>query len=58
MRKRHEAQPRGTDRSAHQMPEVIDRILQVYVRERNEDERFIDTARRIGVAPFKDKKQD
>ena len=36
------------------MPEVIDRILQVYVRERIEDERFIDTARRIGVAPFKE----
>jgi sulfite reductase (NADPH) hemoprotein beta-component len=44
----------GPSFSAHQMPEVIDRILQVYLRERNEDERFIDTARRIGVAPFKE----
>jgi sulfite reductase (NADPH) hemoprotein beta-component len=44
----------GPSFSAHQMPEVIDRILKVYVRERTEDERFIDTARRIGVAPFKD----
>ncbi|TFW00784.1 nitrite/sulfite reductase [Oxalobacteraceae bacterium OM1] len=44
----------GPSFSAHQMPEVIDRILKVYVRERNEDERFIDTARRIGVAPFKE----
>ncbi|HZW12177.1 MAG TPA: nitrite/sulfite reductase [Noviherbaspirillum sp.] len=44
----------GPSFSAHQMPEVIDRILQVYVRERIEDERFIDTARRIGVTPFKD----
>jgi sulfite reductase (NADPH) hemoprotein beta-component len=44
----------GPSFSAHQMPEVIDRILQVYVRERNEDERFIDTARRIGVTPFKE----
>jgi len=33
---------------------VIDRILQVYLRERNEDEKFIDTARRIGVTPFKE----
>ena len=44
----------GPSFSAPQMPEVINRILQVYVRERIEDERFIDTARRIGVTPFKD----
>jgi len=44
----------GPSFSAHQMPEVIDRILQVYLRERNEDEKFIDTARRIGVTPFKE----
>lgn len=40
--------------SAGQMPTVIDRILQVYVQQRTEDERFIDTVRRLGVAPFKD----
>ncbi|MES2538515.1 MAG: nitrite/sulfite reductase [Pseudomonadota bacterium] len=44
----------GPSFSAHQMPEVIDRLLQVYVRDRIEDERFIDTARRVGVAPFKE----
>ncbi|HEV2609117.1 MAG TPA: nitrite/sulfite reductase [Noviherbaspirillum sp.] len=44
----------GPSFSAHQMPEVIDRILKVYLKERVEDERFIDTARRIGVAPFKE----
>ncbi len=44
----------GPSFSAHQMPVVIDRILQVYVRERTEDERFIDTVRRIGIPPFKD----
>ncbi|MDB5764096.1 MAG: cysI [Herminiimonas sp.] len=44
----------GPSFSAHQMPAVIDRLLQVYLRERIEDERFIDTARRIGVAPFKE----
>ncbi|HEY0846691.1 MAG TPA: nitrite/sulfite reductase, partial [Noviherbaspirillum sp.] len=44
----------GPSFSAHQMPEVIDRILKVYLRERIEDERFIDTARRVGVMPFKD----
>jgi len=37
-----------------QMPEVIARILDVYVHERIEDERFIDTVRRLGITPFKD----
>jgi sulfite reductase (NADPH) hemoprotein beta-component len=37
-----------------QIPEVIARLLQVYVRERFEDERFIDTVRRIGLDPFKE----
>jgi sulfite reductase (NADPH) hemoprotein beta-component len=44
----------GPSFSAHQMPEVVDRLLQVYLRERIEDERFVDTVRRIGVAPFKE----
>ncbi|RSZ57078.1 nitrite/sulfite reductase [Massilia atriviolacea] len=44
----------GPSFSALQMPEVIDRLLQVYVRERHEDERFVDTAQRLGVAPFKE----
>lgn len=37
-----------------QTPEVIARLLQVYVRERFSDERFIDTVRRIGHDPFKE----
>jgi sulfite reductase (NADPH) hemoprotein beta-component len=36
-----------------QIPEVVARLLQVYVNERYEDERFIDTVRRIGYGPFK-----
>jgi sulfite reductase (NADPH) hemoprotein beta-component len=36
------------------MPEVIGRLLQVYVRERYEGERFVDTAQRLGIAPFKE----
>ncbi len=43
----------GPSFSATQMPEVIGRLLQVYVRERVEDERFTDTVRRIGIDPFK-----
>jgi sulfite reductase (NADPH) hemoprotein beta-component len=44
----------GPSFSAHQMPTVIDRLLQVYVKQRIEDERFIDTVRRLGVVPFKE----
>jgi len=44
----------GPSFSSNQMPEVIARLLQVYVRDRIEDEKFIDTVRRIGIAPFKE----
>lgn len=44
----------GPSFSAGQMPEVIERIIQVYVRDRHDDERFIDTAQRIGITPFKE----
>ena len=44
----------GPSFSALQMPEVIDRLLQVYLRERFEDESFAATVQRIGVAPFKE----
>ncbi len=43
----------GPSFSAGQMPEVIGRLLEVYVRERHDEERFIDTFDRIGVEPFK-----
>jgi sulfite reductase (NADPH) hemoprotein beta-component len=44
----------GPSFSSLQVPGVIDRLLQVYVRDRFEDERFIDTVRRLGVEPFKE----
>jgi sulfite reductase (NADPH) hemoprotein beta-component len=45
----------GPSLTFYQVPEAIDRILQVYLRERvDEGERFIDTVRRIGHTPFKD----
>ncbi|WP_426111171.1 nitrite/sulfite reductase [Massilia sp. PWRC2] len=44
----------GPSFSSGQMPEVIDRLLQVYVRERFEGERFAETAQRLGIAPFKE----
>jgi sulfite reductase (NADPH) hemoprotein beta-component len=33
--------------------ETLERILNVYVDQREEDERFLDTFRRVGIAPFK-----
>ena len=36
-----------------EVAEIIERILDVYVSERDTGERFIDTFRRIGIAPFK-----
>jgi sulfite reductase (NADPH) hemoprotein beta-component len=42
----------GRSFSFAQIPEVIARLLQVYVRERKTDERFIDTLRRSGIDPF------
>ena len=43
----------GPSFAAGQMPEVIGRLLSVYVRDRFEDERFIDTVQRLGLEPFK-----
>jgi len=38
-----------------QVPEVIEKLIEVYLGQReSEEERFIDTVRRIGVEPFKD----
>ena len=44
----------GPSFSAGQMPEVVGRLLDVYVKHRVEGERFIDVAQRLGVAPFKE----
>jgi sulfite reductase (NADPH) hemoprotein beta-component len=44
----------GPSFAAHQMPEVIERIIHVYLQNRIEDENFITTVRRIGINPFKE----
>jgi sulfite reductase (NADPH) hemoprotein beta-component len=36
------------------MPEVVGRLLEVYVKNRVEGERFVDVAQRLGIAPFKE----
>jgi sulfite reductase (NADPH) hemoprotein beta-component len=33
---------------------VMTNIINTYVEQRNDDERFIETYRRLGVAPFKE----
>jgi len=37
------------------VPETIARLLAVYVEQREGDERFLDTVRRLGVKPFKER---
>jgi sulfite reductase (NADPH) hemoprotein beta-component len=44
----------GPSFSAGQMPEVIGRLLSVYVQNRFEGERFAETAQRLGITPFKE----
>ena len=45
----------GPSFSAEDMPSVIQKIVDVYVANRTDEELFIDTYRRIGAAPFKEK---
>lgn len=44
----------GPSFAAEEMPGVVQRLVDVYIAQRTPEERFIDTARRIGVAPFKE----
>jgi sulfite reductase (NADPH) hemoprotein beta-component len=43
----------GPSFSAEEMPGVVQKLIEVYIKERTPEERFIDTVRRIGVVPFK-----
>jgi sulfite reductase (NADPH) hemoprotein beta-component len=45
----------GPSFARESVPEVIDKVLQVYVGERAEGETFIETYRRIGLKPFKER---
>lgn len=44
----------GPSFSQDEVPSVIEKIIAVYLRQRHESERFIDTFNRIGIAPFKE----
>jgi sulfite reductase (NADPH) hemoprotein beta-component len=39
---------------ANRVAEAVEQIVEVYLRERRDGERFLDTFRRTGVAPFKE----
>jgi sulfite reductase (NADPH) hemoprotein beta-component len=43
----------GPSFAADQMPGVVQKLVDTYIAHRHEDERFVDTVHRIGIAPFK-----
>ncbi|WP_097461542.1 nitrite/sulfite reductase [Mangrovitalea sediminis] len=45
----------GPSFARDQMADVIDKIVKLYVETRTAEERFIDTFRRIGIQPFKER---
>jgi sulfite reductase (NADPH) hemoprotein beta-component len=45
----------GPSVSKAQVAETIERLLEVYVEERAPEERFLDTVRRLGIKPFKER---
>jgi sulfite reductase (NADPH) hemoprotein beta-component len=40
---------------AKDMPDVISKVIDVYVEKREPEEKFIDTVRRVGITPFKER---
>ncbi len=45
----------GPSFAADDMPDVVSRLIETYVDLRYEDERFVDTVRRTGIDPFKER---
>jgi sulfite reductase (NADPH) hemoprotein beta-component len=45
----------GPSFSANEMPDVVDKIIKVYLENRTDEERFLDTLDRIGIDPFKNR---
>ena len=41
--------------SQEDIPDVIEKIIQIYLEERQQDEKFIDAYYRLGMAPFKER---
>lgn len=45
----------GPSFAREEMPEVIAKLINVYVENRTEEETFLDTYRRVGLDPFKER---
>ncbi len=45
----------GPSVAKHQVADTLARLLEVYVEQREPEERFLDTVRRLGVKPFKER---
>ncbi len=45
----------GPSFAADEMPDVVERLIEIYIDLRHEDERFVDTVRRVGIEPFKER---
>ena len=45
----------GPSFAQEEMPDVIEKIIKLYIELRHDDERFIDTFRRVGIDPFKER---
>jgi len=44
----------GPSFAADQIPEVVARLIDVYLARRHDDERFVDTVHRIGLEPCRE----
>ena len=44
----------GPSFAADEVPGVVTQLIETYIANRTDEERFIDTVRRLGVAPFKE----
>ena len=45
----------GPSIAKEEVADVISKLLDVYVEQRQDEERFLDTYRRVGITPFKDR---
>jgi sulfite reductase (NADPH) hemoprotein beta-component len=45
----------GPSFAAKEMPDVVARLIETYLEQRHDDERFVDTVHRVGVDPFKER---
>ena len=43
----------GPSFASAEMPDVVENLVATYLELRHEDERFVDTVHRVGIAPFK-----